>query len=96
MSLKNVSPTKTLAWKALLSHFDSIKGAQIKNLLNNYYNKTNIRIKTRKNGVNFVVIEENFRIGGLFESLTVEMMKINLFKKFNKMVIFAHIDLRNL
>ena len=44
-------------------------------------------IKTRKNEVNFVVIEENFQIGGLFEYLTVEMMKINLFKKINFQVL---------
>ena len=47
MSLKNVSPTKTLAWKALLSHFDSIKGSQIKNLLNN---KNRIKDFTISNG----------------------------------------------
>lgn len=58
-------------------------------------------IKTRKIEVNFVVIEENFRIGGLFEFLSSEMIKMSLFRKIKYKVlphkyIFEIFDRNNL
>ena len=35
MSMKNINPTETQAWKALTAHYNEVKNAQLKSLFNN-------------------------------------------------------------
>ena len=44
-------------------------------------NKLLLLIKNSSNNTNLLVIEENFRIGGLFETLSIEMTNKNIYRK---------------
>ena len=35
MSMKNINPTETQAWKALTAHYSEVKNAHLKSLFNN-------------------------------------------------------------
>ena len=41
MSMKNINPTETLAWKALTAHYSEVKNAHLKSLFNNDSDRKN-------------------------------------------------------